>query len=36
MSAKAYVLLNVVHDKQEQSVRVLRGKPCVPNVIVIL
>jgi len=26
MSAKAYVLLNVVHEKQEQVVRALRGK----------
>jgi len=27
MSAKAYVLLNVVHEKQKQVVRALRGKP---------
>jgi len=27
MSAKAYVLLNVVHEKQEQVVRALGGNP---------
>ena len=45
MSAKAYVLLNVVHEKQEQVVRALRGKPGVlmvdilegpPDVIIVL
>ena len=45
MSAKAYVLLNVVHEKQEQVVRALRGKPGVlmvdvvegpPDVVVVL
>jgi len=45
MSAKAYVLLNVVHEKQQQVVRALRGKPGVlmvdvlegpPDVIVVL
>jgi hypothetical protein len=44
MSAKAYVLLNVVHEKQ-QVVRALRGKPGVlmvdvvegpPDVVVVL
>jgi uncharacterized protein (DUF2384 family) len=45
MSAKAYVLLNVVHEKQQQVVRALRGKPGVlmvdvvegpPDVVVVL
>ena len=46
MSAKAYVLLNVVHEKQQQQVvRALRGKPGVlmvdvvegpPDVVVLL
>jgi len=45
MSAKAYVLLNVVHEKQDQVVRALRGKPGVlmvdvlegpPDVVVVL
>jgi hypothetical protein len=45
MSAKAYVLLNVVHEKQEQVVRALRGKLGVlmvdvvegpPDVVVVL
>jgi hypothetical protein len=35
MSAKAYVLLNVVHEKQEQVVRALRGKPGVLMVDVV-
>ena len=45
MSAKAYVLLNVVHDNQQQVVWALRGKPGVlmvdvvegpPDVIVVV
>ena len=45
MSAKAYVLLNVVDEKQQQVVRTLRGKPGVlmvdvvegpPDVIVVV
>lgn len=45
MSAKAYVLLNVVHEKQQQVVRALRGKLGVlmvdvvegpPDVVVVL
>ena len=45
MSAKAYVLLNVVHEKQQQVVRALRGKPGVlmvdvlegpPDVVIVL
>jgi len=35
MSAKAYVLLNVVHEKQQQVVRALRGKPGVLMVDVV-
>ena len=35
MSAKAYVLLNVVHDNQQQVVWALRGKPGVLMVDVV-